>query len=133
TVLTMYDKSVEYISSGSNVGDIKEFFWKWRRHHQPQQQDSLQSSYNLALPNKPEMQSIGIFGAGVADELNEKAEGAGLISQVHFGFNAPLGAPGGARARSFALAMPPAATAMKAVRSESAAWMTDPSSALSGE
>ncbi|HSI34601.1 MAG TPA: MG2 domain-containing protein, partial [Tepidisphaeraceae bacterium] len=30
TVVTVYDKSVEYISGGSNVPDIKEFFWKWR-------------------------------------------------------------------------------------------------------
>ena len=36
TVVAIYDKSVEYISGGSNVPDIKEFFWKWRRHHQPQ-------------------------------------------------------------------------------------------------
>ncbi|MDR2754332.1 MAG: alpha-2-macroglobulin, partial [Planctomycetaceae bacterium] len=33
--VSIYDKSVEYISGGSNVGDIKEFFWKWRRHHSP--------------------------------------------------------------------------------------------------
>ena len=35
TVLSIFDKSVEYISGGSNVADIKEFFWKWRRQHQP--------------------------------------------------------------------------------------------------
>ncbi len=32
-VASMYDKSVEYISGGSNVPDIKEFFWKWQRSH----------------------------------------------------------------------------------------------------
>ena len=42
TVVAIYDKSVEYISGGSNVGDIKEFFWKWRRHHHPQTENSLQ-------------------------------------------------------------------------------------------
>ena len=31
TVVSIYDKSVEYISGGSNVPEIKEFFWKWRR------------------------------------------------------------------------------------------------------
>ena len=36
TVVAIYDKSVEYISGGSNVPEIKEFFWKWRRHHNPQ-------------------------------------------------------------------------------------------------
>jgi uncharacterized protein YfaS (alpha-2-macroglobulin family) len=33
TVLTMYDKSLEYISGGSNVPEMKAFFWKWRREH----------------------------------------------------------------------------------------------------
>ncbi|MDF1665398.1 MAG: alpha-2-macroglobulin, partial [Planctomycetota bacterium] len=34
-VLSVYDKAVEYISGGSNVGEIKSFFWKWRRSHYP--------------------------------------------------------------------------------------------------
>ena len=33
TVVAIYDKAVEYISGGSNVPEIKEFFWKWRRRH----------------------------------------------------------------------------------------------------
>ncbi len=41
TVLSVYDKSVEYISGGSNVPEIREFFWKWRRHHYPQTESSL--------------------------------------------------------------------------------------------
>jgi uncharacterized protein YfaS (alpha-2-macroglobulin family) len=72
TVLTMYDKSVEYISGGGNVGDIKEFFWKWRRHHQPQDQNSLTKwGTNISLPGKPEMEAIGVFGASVADEVGD--------------------------------------------------------------
>ncbi len=77
TVLTMYDKSVEYISGGSNVADIKKFFWEWRRHHHPQHQDSLAKwSQNLTLPGKVPMSFIGVFGASVADELDavEKKE-----------------------------------------------------------
>jgi uncharacterized protein YfaS (alpha-2-macroglobulin family) len=87
------------------VGDIKEFFWKLRRHHQPQQQDSLQSSYNLALPNKPEMQSIGIFGGGVADEEDERAGVAGMRSPWYIADDVRFGTGrGGMRARNFALA-----------------------------
>ena len=41
TVLSIFDKSVEYISGGSNVGDIKDFFWKWRRQHRPYLEDNL--------------------------------------------------------------------------------------------
>jgi len=33
TAMSIYDRSVEYISGGSNVPEIKEFYWKWRRHH----------------------------------------------------------------------------------------------------
>ena len=48
TVVSVYDKSVEYISGGSNVPEIKEFFWKWRRHHNPQTQESLAKySHNM--------------------------------------------------------------------------------------
>ncbi len=35
TVLTVYDKAVEAIAGGSNVGDIKETFWSWKRTHYP--------------------------------------------------------------------------------------------------
>ena len=41
TVVAVYDKSVEYISGGSNVPEIKEFFWKWRRHHWPHTESNL--------------------------------------------------------------------------------------------
>ena len=36
TIVTGYDKALEYISGGSNVPNIREFFWKWRRSHYPQ-------------------------------------------------------------------------------------------------
>ena len=39
--LSIYDKAVEYISGGSNVGNIREFFWKWRRSHRPQSATNL--------------------------------------------------------------------------------------------
>ena len=35
TVVTIYDKALEYISGGANTEDIKAFFWKWRRRHNP--------------------------------------------------------------------------------------------------
>ena len=45
TVLAVYDKSVEYISGGSNVQEIKEFFWKWRRSHSPASETSLERRF----------------------------------------------------------------------------------------
>ena len=60
TVVAIYDKSVEYISGGSNVPDIKEFFWKWRRYHYFQGETSLGRSFqNLVLPNTIGMSDLG--------------------------------------------------------------------------
>lgn len=63
TVLSVYDRSVEYISGGSNVPEIREFFWKWQRHHHPQRETNLDwSTYNLLKPNEVGMSQIGLFG-----------------------------------------------------------------------
>ncbi|MBN2218496.1 MAG: alpha-2-macroglobulin [Pirellulales bacterium] len=70
TVLSIYDKSVEYISGGSNVPDIKEFFWKWVRHHHPQTSSNLgRTSGNLIEKNATAMNNLGVFGATQIEEL----------------------------------------------------------------
>ncbi len=62
-VLSMYDRAVEYISGGSNVGDIKEYFWKWRRSHYPQTEHSLNRwFYNLLKNGEIAMGDLGVFG-----------------------------------------------------------------------
>lgn len=69
TVLSIYDKSVEYISGGSNVADIKKFFWDWRRQHRPHLETNLERLCgNLVPRDQKTMESLGIFGAGVADD-----------------------------------------------------------------
>lgn len=61
--LSIYDKAVEYIAGGSNVADIREFFWKWRRSHRPQGDSNLSRySQGLTERNKPTMQNLGVFG-----------------------------------------------------------------------
>ena len=66
-VVSIYDKSVEYISGGSNVPEIKQFFWKWRRHHRPQTGSSLdRGGGNLTPKGKPGMRYLGAFGRLVA-------------------------------------------------------------------
>jgi alpha-2-macroglobulin len=68
-VLSIFDKSLEYISGGANVADIKEFFWKWRRQHRPYLETNLQRWFaNLVPPGQKSMESLGIFGDTVADE-----------------------------------------------------------------
>ena len=72
TVVAIYDKSVEYISGGSNVPEIKEFFWKWRRQHHPQTESSVGRVFqNLFAPGSVGMGDLGVFGGSVADEEGE--------------------------------------------------------------
>ncbi len=68
-VVSLYDKSVEYISGGSNVPEIKAFFWKWRRHHRMSTEHSLgRGGRPMVRPNRMWMAPLGVFGALVADE-----------------------------------------------------------------
>ena len=61
TVLAVYDKAVEYIAGGSNVADIKEFFWKWKRSHHPMTESSLDRYFaNLSKPNDAGMESLAV-------------------------------------------------------------------------
>jgi alpha-2-macroglobulin len=63
TVIVVYDKAVEYISGGSNVSDIKEWFWQWKRSHQPQTESSLDRWFhNLSKPDEVGMLILGVFG-----------------------------------------------------------------------
>jgi uncharacterized protein YfaS (alpha-2-macroglobulin family) len=70
TVLTMYDKSLEYISGGSNVSNIREFFWKWRRQHHPHAESSLDRRFwNVVKSGEVAMSDLGVFGAGIVDDV----------------------------------------------------------------
>jgi uncharacterized protein YfaS (alpha-2-macroglobulin family) len=63
TVVAIYDKAVEYISGGSNVQDIKAFFWKWRRTHYSQGETNLMRMFaNLVPSSQQGMDDLGIFG-----------------------------------------------------------------------
>ncbi len=99
-VLAIYDRAVEYISGGSNVEDIREFFWKWRRSHYPQTYHSLQRYFQLLYkPNEVAMNDLGVFGGNVAD--NDRRDGGRpgmaqnrmLENQRGFAEGAQLAAP----------------------------------------
>lgn len=64
TTLTIYDKSLEAITGGSNVGSIHENFWNWKNSYYPgRASNSLPDSPgNLLRPNSIGMQSLGRFG-----------------------------------------------------------------------
>lgn len=75
TVVAIYDKALEYISGGSNVPNIKEFFWKWRRSHRERSETNLgRYESPLGKPDQPQMQSLGVFGGTVADDEGISAE-----------------------------------------------------------
>jgi uncharacterized protein YfaS (alpha-2-macroglobulin family) len=65
-VVSVYDKSVEYISGGSNVEDIRRYFWDFRRYHSPMTDSSLERiSSNLLKRGETPMSEIGVFGGEV--------------------------------------------------------------------
>ncbi|MFH2002010.1 MAG: MG2 domain-containing protein [Planctomycetota bacterium] len=104
--LTLYDKSIEYISGGSNVPEIRSFFWKWQRQHHPNQETSLDRGFGYrTLFTQPAMENLGVFGFLVADdELDAVGYATGMGMQPREG-----GGPGGARMKSMEMAMPSAA------------------------
>lgn len=62
-VVTVYDRSVEYISGGFNVPEIRSFFWKWRRYHHTCQESSLALCLgNLLKKKETPMRNIVVFG-----------------------------------------------------------------------
>ena len=68
-VVTVYDKSVEYISGGDPFGDIRSFFWSWKREHYPRTSHSLDKyGYVTYDVNVPPMQSLGVFGESLAED-----------------------------------------------------------------
>ncbi|HVT26568.1 MAG TPA: MG2 domain-containing protein, partial [Lacipirellulaceae bacterium] len=106
-VLSIYDKSVEYISGGSNVPDIKEFFWKWRRDHRPYLETNLDRWFNNLVPHgQKTMENIGIFGELAANESTSELDTHGEPGSAGIG---------GGRNRIFlgaAVAQAPMATAL---------------------
>ena len=126
TVLAVYDKAVEYISGGSNVPDIKAFFWQWKRSHNPQTESSLDRSFqNLGLPGEVAMQDLGAFGwlvdlarAGGRDELRRQGVRHG---RARHGRDGHGGRADGQGAAPMAAA-PMAATWRRRARRPAEAW-----------
>ena len=106
TVVAIYDKAVEYVSGGSNVPEIKEFFWKWRRNHYPATESNLGAYfYNLVRQGELAMSDLGVFGGSVVEETlratgrmdgaDKQANTLGLRTRAYGGMGGGgLGAPG---------------------------------------
>ncbi len=87
TVVAVYDKALEYISGGSNVPDIRKFFWQWRRRHQEATFSNLTRYFgNLLKSGEQAMEALGVFGLLTADMetnglLEDAVGSAGAIRQ----------------------------------------------------
>lgn len=83
TVISVYDKAVEYISGGSNVPEIRDFFWKWRRNHNPSTTHNLERYFHLLLERGERgMSSIGAFGNQVANMPDAQVVGRGRQARM---------------------------------------------------
>jgi uncharacterized protein YfaS (alpha-2-macroglobulin family) len=95
-VLTVYDKALEAITGGSNVGLIHENFWTWKNTYYPGSEGAFipGSPGNLQRPKEQAMQSLGRFadmgirsrsfarnggGSGGADSF---ADGVGEVAAM---------------------------------------------------
>ncbi|HEV3301484.1 MAG TPA: MG2 domain-containing protein [Planctomycetaceae bacterium] len=75
-VVSVYDKSVEYISGGANVSGIREFFWDFRRTHYPMTESSLdRQSHPILKQGETPMSEIGLFGGAADDRFGAETRG----------------------------------------------------------
>lgn len=80
TAITVYDKSLEYISGGSNVQEIVPFFWDWKRHYYSYGIMHSQNSYGYHVQSQPSiyMQQLGMFGHMVGKQRNSAVRAMSL-------------------------------------------------------
>jgi uncharacterized protein YfaS (alpha-2-macroglobulin family) len=79
-VLSIYDKALEAITGGSNVGVIHENFWAWKNNYSPRGKlgSIPDSSQNLTRPKTIAMQTLGRFGGhGKGDMMHGRGMGFG--------------------------------------------------------
>ena len=91
TVVTVYDKSLEAISGGSNVQNIRDFFWNWKRSfhgHRVMHSQHLHGRH-LSKAKAVTMQVLGRFGQLVADQMDPfSAPGGALEKRKSLRFSA---------------------------------------------
>jgi alpha-2-macroglobulin len=69
TTIAVYDRSLEQLAPEMIPGDIREFFWKWRRSHQVMRTNNLDwISYPVNIQDVVALMPLGIFGNTLADD-----------------------------------------------------------------
>ncbi|MCA9183394.1 MAG: alpha-2-macroglobulin, partial [Planctomycetales bacterium] len=78
--IAAYDRSLDALAGDVLPPDIREFFWKWQRHHQPQHSTNLDARHQpIQVADQPQLQPLGIFGSTLADDL-DASEGNGAYA-----------------------------------------------------
>ncbi|MGE9269123.1 MAG: alpha-2-macroglobulin family protein, partial [Verrucomicrobiales bacterium] len=116
-VVTVYDKSLEYISGGSNVPGMMPYFWDWKRHYYARggRTSQNQSGGHLVKEGQEIMRNLGLFGG---PEFAPRQEGAVL--------GAAMGGMELTARKSAGAVMPMAAPAMEADSAMSEMALAEP-------
>jgi alpha-2-macroglobulin len=78
-VVSVYDKSVEYISNGSNLPEIRQTFWGWRRFHYTYGSSSLdRTSVDLLKQNETPMTDLSVVWFGGTRGMGGHGMGGGM-------------------------------------------------------
>jgi len=123
-LLTGYDKALEYISGGSNIPEIRDFFWGWKRHHNPQLISSLQTVRPYISQEGTQWQPIGVFGnnnlyfGGGFDDRSSVGIGGARSRGMILDFASPQSMAAAAPADGFALAPAEAPAARQMAKAE---------------
>ena len=100
--ISIYDKSLEYISGGSNVADIVPFFWDWKRQYYGQGMENSQTltGYHLQMEKTTLMQQLGISGfyrgniGGFGDSVRFRGQMLGREMSKAMPMSAPVASAG---------------------------------------
>ncbi len=123
-VLTVYDKSLEAITGGSNVGLIHESFWSWKNSYYPRGSFGFipGSPGNLVRPEVAAMQTLGRFyGDESRREMSTSLRTKGIIYRKDGNFDEGAGS-----VHEFAFAAPAAAADMEMAAGGASAPETNP-------
>ncbi|RMF45257.1 MAG: hypothetical protein D6753_00630 [Planctomycetota bacterium] len=69
--LAVYDRALDALAADVRPVDIREYFWKWVRHHHPAIHHTAdQWTGPVYIDNHPHWRPLGIFGTSLADDMD---------------------------------------------------------------
>ncbi len=69
--LAVYDRALDQIAADVKPIDIREFFWKWVRHHHPRIDHTAEHwTGPIEIVKSPVWRPLGVFGRSLADDMD---------------------------------------------------------------